>query len=452
MVVAVLTALVVLPSVAGCGGVLSAEIEDYSQESVVLENERHFQLVFTHTVENISDTGVQRQDVYCLVPQSGINQTVLGVTFDPQPTEFLADSWGQPVAHYVISEMPANSSLEIRWTADVVMTDLAYVIDPAAELSLADVPSDVLGTYTRNETKYNLASPVVKRAAREAVANSSGLYEQVRDIYQYVIDRLEYSREGTWDDASTVLTRGNGSCTEYVFVAIALYRANGIPARFVGGSRLRADDDYVDTVFHRAVEVFLPGYGWVPLDPTLGDTQEDAAAYFLQRYNSHLILATAGGRSDLVSWNYHSYLKVAESSDADQVESSRSMYWKSVASEPSITPVPPQEEPGLVVANVTIAMSTVTKAAGRNAFTLAVANVRAVDADGQPIVGATVSGLWSGLTADSDSAVTNSDGVVVLESDQIRNGSGTFSLNVVSVSVDGANLELAGLPTASTTV
>jgi hypothetical protein len=157
MVVAVLTALMVLPSIAGCAGVLSAEIADASQDSVVLDNQRHFQLVFTHTVENTGDSSVQRQDVYCLVPQSGINQTVLGVTFDPQPTEFLTDSWGQPVAHYVISEMPANSSLEIRWTADVVMTDLAYVIDSAAELSLANVPSDVVSTYTR-ETKYNLAS------------------------------------------------------------------------------------------------------------------------------------------------------------------------------------------------------------------------------------------------------------------------------------------------------
>ncbi len=398
-----------------------------------IDNERTFSLHFTHTVQNTGSSTLHRQDLYALVPQSIVNQTVLGITFDPQPAEFVEDEWGQSVAHYVIDSMPGKSSLEFTWTATVTMADLSFSIDPSTPMDIADIPADILATYTEDDTKYTITSPEVQQAAAEAIANSANLYEQVRDTYQYVIDHLEYSREGSWDDAATVLARGNGSCTEYDFVLIALYRANRIPAQYVGGSRLRADDDYTDTVFHRAVEVYLSGYGWVPADPTLGDTQNDPEGFLFNRYNSHFIMATAGGKSSFLNWNYHSYLKVSRSSEADQVVSKRSVHWLEVSSEPVTA-----------VAALTVTMSTATRTSGKNTFTGAVAEILVVDASGRPLIGATVSGKWSGLTSDSDTAVTNSKGVAVMQSDQVKKASGTFTLTVASVVADGIAFELQG--------
>lgn len=434
----------VLATVAGLPGllqsseVLAAEYDGDASSSQVLDNPREFDLRFTHVVENTGKTKVQRQDLYVLLPQDKANQTVTGISFNPEPTEYLTDEWGQRVAHYVIMNMPAKSRLEVGWTARVRVSDLSYAVDPSTVLSLADIPDDIVQTYTQDETRYNIYSPVVQAAAAEAVAGSSSVYEQVRDTYQYVIDHLEYSREGNWDDAATVLARGDGSCTEYVFALIALYRANGIPAQFVGGSRLRADGDYVDTVFHRAVEVYLPGYGWVPMDVTLGDTENDPDGYFLARYGSHFLMSTAGGRSNLLGWNYHSNLKVADASQAEQVSSARSMSWKAVASEPAPA-----------TANLAVTMRTVSKVSGRNSFASAVAEIKVVDAAGQPMAGATVSGRWSGLTSDSDTVVTDSKGVAVLQSDQSRKTSGTFTLTVLSVVAEGVTCELQGDTVAS---
>ncbi|MCD6331566.1 MAG: transglutaminase domain-containing protein [Thermoplasmata archaeon] len=46
-------------------------------------------------------------------------------------------------------------------------------------------------------------------------------------LHDYVIKTLDYAIDGRWDDAPTVLKRGNGSCSEYCFAYIALCRAAG---------------------------------------------------------------------------------------------------------------------------------------------------------------------------------------------------------------------------------
>ena len=80
-----------------------------------------------------------------------------------------------------------------------------------------------------------------------------------------------------------------------------------------------------------------------------------------------------------------------------------------------------------------IEMSLQTRGANVNA----VATVTIVDADGNPVEGATVYGQWSGLTSDSDSGVTDASGKVALSSDRVRNVRGTFTFTVTDVTKDG---------------
>jgi thermitase len=63
----------------------------------------------------------------------------------------------------------------------------------------------------------------------------------------------------------------------------------------------------------------------------------------------------------------------------------------------------------------------------RGAFTYATATVTVVDAGGNPVPGATVSGHWSVATSDSDSGLTDNNGQVSLASDRVkRPSSGTI--------------------------
>ncbi|MBW1739913.1 MAG: S8 family serine peptidase [Deltaproteobacteria bacterium] len=76
-----------------------------------------------------------------------------------------------------------------------------------------------------------------------------------------------------------------------------------------------------------------------------------------------------------------------------------------------------------------ITMSTVD----RGPWTYAIATVTIVDATGNPVAGATVSGGWSGLTGDTDSGVTNTAGQISFSSDRVRDAEGIFTLTVTDV-------------------
>jgi hypothetical protein len=104
-----------------------------------------------------------------------------------------------------------------------------------------------------------------------------------------------------------VLQRGTGSCSEYTFVYIAMCRAAGLPARYAGAIVVRNDDASYDDVFHRWVEVFLPGYGWVPVDPSRGDSKwpADVAGSFGFVANNCLVTTVGGGGSEYMEWGYN---------------------------------------------------------------------------------------------------------------------------------------------------
>jgi hypothetical protein len=81
-------------------------------------------------------------------------------------------------------------------------------------------------------------------------------------------------------------------------------------------------------------------------------------------------------------------------------------------------------------------MST-TKYKDKGWFTYATATVKIVDANDNPVNSAKVSGIWTGLTDNSDSDPTESNGEVALDSDPVKNARGTFTFTVTGVKRDG---------------
>lgn len=73
----------------------------------------------------------------------------------------------------------------------------------------------------------------------------------------------------------------------------------------------------------------------------------------------------------------------------------------------------------------------------RGAWMNAVAAVRIVDADGNPVGGATVTGEWTGSAAAVDAITTDENGVALVSSDRTRDTSGTFTFTVTDVSKYG---------------
>jgi transglutaminase-like putative cysteine protease len=76
---------------------------------------------------------------------------------------------------------------------------------------------------------------------------------------------------------------------------IGMARAVGIPAKFSLGFELPAARGEGRIEGYRAWgEFYVPGYGWVPVDPTSARRRPDRADYFFGAYDENRVVFTVG--------------------------------------------------------------------------------------------------------------------------------------------------------------
>ena len=274
----------------------------------VRTKEKSEKVDFIHQVRNFGPDTVKTLDVYLAIPHDQVNQELLGaVEFTPPVTDVLTDKWGQKVAHFRFTNLGPDKFTEVQMTVSAKMYETRFFVFPDKVGKLADIPKDIRDAYLIDDTKFDINGAIIKKAVQDAVGTETNPYWIARRIQQYCVDKLEYERVGGWNVAPAVLQRGTGSCSEYSFVYIAMCRAAGLPARYAGSIVVRNDDASYDDVFHRWVEVYLPGYGWIPVDPSRSDSKwpADVAGSFGYLSSSCLITTVGGGGSEYMEWGYN---------------------------------------------------------------------------------------------------------------------------------------------------
>jgi sugar lactone lactonase YvrE len=270
--------------------------------------ERTGKVVFTHQLKNFGPGMVTTADLHIAIPVNRDNQELLDKpTCNIDPSDFITDRWGQKTAHFHFENIKAGETKTVEMTTSAKTWEVRYFIFPDQVGTLDEMPQD-LSNYLENNEKFQITSPVIQEAVNKVVADQRNPYWIVRDIFDYINAHMYYEMTGGWNTAPTVLSRGNGSCSEYAFVFISMCRAAGIPSRYVGSLVVRGEDASMDDVFHRWVEVYLPNYGWIPVDPSRGDQDwpRDQAAAIGSVSSTLLITTQSGGASETMGWTYNS--------------------------------------------------------------------------------------------------------------------------------------------------
>ena len=277
-------------------------------ELYVKRNEYKAKMTYEHLLTNFGPGKVLTADVYVAIPVNRVNQEITSSVKVSPKAEYDTDNYGQKTAHFHYNNIPSGEKRESVVEYNFTTWDVDYFIYPDKVGPSGDIPQDIKDTYLADNAKYRITDPVIQQAVKEAVETEQNVYWKMRKIFNYLIDHMYYERVGGWNTAPTVLARGNGSCSEYSFVFISMCRAAGIPARYVGAVARRGDDRSIDDVFHRWVEVYLPNYGWIPVDPSGGDqkTPADQARYIGHLSNRFVITTQSGGGSTTLGWNYNS--------------------------------------------------------------------------------------------------------------------------------------------------
>jgi len=111
----------------------------------------------------------------------------------------------------------------------------------------------------------------VKELAEKIVAGKSTVLARARALYEWVClnsYRNPDTRGCGQGDVCRLLNDPGGKCSDISSLYVALARAAGVPCREVFGIRLgKKEGDDLTGGYHCWAEFYLPGTGWVPVDP-----------------------------------------------------------------------------------------------------------------------------------------------------------------------------------------
>jgi sugar lactone lactonase YvrE len=272
------------------------QVETASATPYVLSEPKHELLTYTEAWRNA-------------VPHNLPNQKLMSEpTFQPTPTDFVTDRWGQRSAHFAFRNIAAGQEVKAVMTVDATLYKVRWYVDPAKVGGLDEIPAEIRSAYTQNSSKLVMDDPIIQKAVKDALGGETNPYWMAWKINKYIQDHMFYQLLGGWNVAPTVLARGSGSCSEYTFVMLAMCHAAGLPARYAGSVVIRGDDASRDDVFHRWVEVYLPNYGWFPVDPSGGDSDVPSTVsdFFGGLANRFVITTLGAGDSETLGWDYDS--------------------------------------------------------------------------------------------------------------------------------------------------
>ncbi len=136
----------------------------------------------------------------------------------------------------------------------------------------ADYP-EIVTPYLEATKFIPSEDPEMKKIAKTAVQGKNSTLEKAQAVYDWVVENTYRDPEvkgcGLGFPGRTLQQcGGGGKCADLSAVFVTLARAAGIPARDVYGLRLSSPKDGdVTSGFHCWAEFYLPGTGWVMLDP-----------------------------------------------------------------------------------------------------------------------------------------------------------------------------------------
>jgi transglutaminase-like putative cysteine protease len=153
------------------------------------------------------------------------------------------------------------------------------------------------------------ANPQIVNLADELSRGKETVCEQIRAFYDYAGDELVYTYNGkNWGAQATLGTMG-ADCTEYTSLLVALSRSHRIPARYFEGLLfLDTETQAKARTEHAWPDAYMPGVGWVAMDPTLGRALGDRDHYFAHYTPEHIIVTMGANPSTLRGGSYWTHI------------------------------------------------------------------------------------------------------------------------------------------------
>jgi uncharacterized protein (DUF2126 family)/transglutaminase-like putative cysteine protease len=222
-----------------------------------------------------------------LRPAPHARSNIVSYSLKVEPAKHFINWQQDPFSNYQARLVFPEKTTEFKVTVDLVVEMAVYnpfdfFLEPAAEnfpFMYEPLVAQELAPYLATEPNTPLVQAYleqVNRKRQRTIDFLVGINQKLQHDIKYLI-RME---PGVQTPDQT-LTNASGSCRDTGWLLVQLLRRCGLAARFVSGYLIQLTPDVkalegpsgtaVDfTDLHAWCEVYLPGAGWVGLDPTSG--------------------------------------------------------------------------------------------------------------------------------------------------------------------------------------
>ncbi len=217
------------------------------------------------------------------VPRTSHRQTCLSSHLDIEPVPAVLDRrrdyFGNWVIFFTIQERHEELSVTMRADVEVEPSPVPDQTPPwetvAEELRAARTAEGLDAYQFAFESTFVKLEPELADYARESFPKGRPVLEAARELCHRINKDFKYDPEAT--DVSTplkeVLEKRRGVCQDFAHLQLGGLRSLGLAARYVSGYLLTVPPPGQPKLVgadasHAWVSLFLPGSGWIDLDPT----------------------------------------------------------------------------------------------------------------------------------------------------------------------------------------
>jgi len=285
---------------------VDSNLNESTSSGIIYRNPRVYNVEISFEI-NPDPSKIDRDKdlkVWIPIPREWDSQkNVQIISIQPEPhSQFIDPEYGNKIFYWDFGKHPVKASYQVDIQVRLLSYDVHTMIDPS-NIKPYDKTSKEYKLYTRSEHTIHI-TPKVKELAKAAIGNETNPYLQAQKILTFVHKKIRYyqgmSRNLDYMFSNLKIDERSGEeyfigdCSHYSALFAALCRSLGIPARCVYGRKgwapfLNESNSKMysklDTVLtkdgfagaqhhglgpHMWAEFYLPDYGWIPVDPQVG--------------------------------------------------------------------------------------------------------------------------------------------------------------------------------------
>ena len=254
--------------------------------------------VASGTVNNslkVSYTSANWNRIYAILPVPVTNnyQEISSFEAGSANVQECSNNVNRYAAIDIRSDFPASGGKVISESFHADAYEVTADVSLIKEIPEYDKDSDPCKYYLGTE-KDDLVNPTHTKIASTAAQlwsdTEGNLIDYARKCYEWTATNMNYGNMNTGlHTIEDLMNSMTGDCGNFASVFISLLRAKGIPARHI------VMISPTEAGYHVRAEFYIPGYGWIPADPTFKNS--DPNGDYFGRFNGKYVVMSFGVNS-----------------------------------------------------------------------------------------------------------------------------------------------------------